>query len=61
MTADQRLREVAAILAAGVLRLHSRAALSINPGQDRKPENSPKSAPDCLEVSGQTVLSVHRS
>jgi hypothetical protein len=27
MTADERLREVAGILAAGILRLHSRAAL----------------------------------
>lgn len=59
MTADERLREVAAILAAGILRLRSRAALP-DPGQLSGPKNPPKSGQDCLEVSGETVLSVHR-
>jgi hypothetical protein len=51
-TAEERLRKVAAIFAAGILRLHSRAALPTNPGQD--------SVQDCLEVPTETVLTVHR-
>ena len=56
LTPDERLSEVASILAAGVLRLRARAALSDdNPG----PRKSPDSGPAGLEVSGETVLSVH--
>ncbi|MFL5240589.1 MAG: hypothetical protein ACJ8FY_00650 [Gemmataceae bacterium] len=51
MTAHERLSEVAAILAAGILRLHSRAALPTKPDQD--------SVQDCLEVPTETVLTVH--
>ena len=58
-TAEQRSREVAAILAAGVLRLRSRAALPTVSRSDAGPENLPDSVPNCLEVSSQTVLSVH--
>jgi hypothetical protein len=58
LTPDERFSEVARILAAGILRLHARAALSgSNPG----PEKSPDSAPAGLEVSEETVLSVHCS
>jgi hypothetical protein len=60
MTADERLHEVAAILAAGILRLRSRAALPTDPGQDSGPKNLQESGQDCLEVCGETVLSVHR-
>lgn len=53
---DERLREVAAILAAGILRLHQRAALP--------PEVAPNKLAELpaagLEVSDETVLSVHR-
>jgi hypothetical protein len=59
MTADERLREVAAILAAGLLRLRSRAALPIDPGQVPSPENPPETGQDRLEVRPETVLSVH--
>ena len=52
MNADERLREVARILAAGILQLRSRAALPV-------PNSPPKSAQDSLEVSAETVLSVH--
>lgn len=56
LTPDERLSEVACILAAGVLRLHARAALSCDsPG----PEKSQNSAPPGLELSDETVLSVH--
>jgi hypothetical protein len=55
-TPEQRRRDIAAILAAGILRLRARAALA--PTFDLgKTENS---APNCLEVSGQTVLSGHQ-
>ena len=54
MTPDERFSEIATILAGGVLRLHARAAISAD-----KLEKSPDSAAAGLEVSGETVLSVH--
>jgi hypothetical protein len=59
MTADERLREVAAILAAGILRFRSRAALPADPGQHCGPKNPLESGPDRLELPDETVLSVH--
>jgi hypothetical protein len=59
MTAGERLREVAAILAAGVLRLRSRAALPADSDEHCGPKNPLESGQDCLEVSAETVLSVH--
>jgi hypothetical protein len=59
LTPDERRSEVAGILAAGVLRLSARAAL---PGDARElpaPKNPAESASSCLEVPGETVLSVH--
>ena len=56
LTPDERFSEVAAILAGGVLRLHARAALS---GDNLGPEKSPNSGPAGLEVSEESVLSVH--
>ncbi|GIW90600.1 MAG: hypothetical protein KatS3mg109_1032 [Pirellulaceae bacterium] len=58
MAADERLHEVAGILAAGVLRLHSRVALPAH-AQDSGPRKPPEPGEDCLEVPGKTVLSVH--
>ncbi|MGE0769287.1 MAG: hypothetical protein AB7L90_22825 [Hyphomicrobiaceae bacterium] len=55
LTPDERRSEVASILAAGVLRLHARAAL---PG-DPAPEKPPESGLSGLEVPDETVLSVH--
>ena len=55
LTPDERRAEVASILAAGILRLHARAAL---PGDDPSTEISPDSATACLEVPAETVLSV---
>jgi len=52
---EERLSEVASILAASVLRLHARAALS---GDDPGQEISPDFASAGLEVSEGTVLSV---
>jgi hypothetical protein len=56
LTADERMRELASILAAGVLRLRARAALSDkHSGQ----KNLPESPANCLDVPPTTVLSVH--
>ena len=52
---DERLREVATILAAGVLRLSQRAALP--PGNAQ--ESPARFSAAGLEVSDETVLSVH--
>jgi hypothetical protein len=51
---DERLREAAAILATGVLRLRQRAAV---PAEENL-EISTKRPPEGLELSGKTRLSV---
>ena len=58
LTPDQRRAAVANILAAGILRLQTRAALSDETTElpAPKPENS---ASPSLEVPDETVLSVH--
>ena len=55
-TPEQRRREIASILAAGILRLRARAALAPATGS----EKTEISAPNCLEVSNETRLSGHR-
>jgi hypothetical protein len=59
MTADERLLKVAAILAAGILRHRSRAALPADSSENSAPKSLPNSGRDCLEVSRETVLTVH--
>jgi hypothetical protein len=54
LSPDERLSEVAAILAAGVLRLRQRAALPA----EKDVENPAKQSPDGLELSAETRLSV---
>lgn len=54
LSPDERLREAAAILAAGVLRLRQRAALP----PEKAPEIAAGSSPDGLEVPAETRLSV---
>lgn len=51
---EQRLADIAAILAAGILRLRDRQSLPVAK-QARKPGDS---AAGRLELSGETVLSV---
>jgi hypothetical protein len=58
LTAEQRRSELAAILAAAIIRLRHRAAL---PHPDSGAEKPPNSVANCLEVSPETRLSVHRS
>lgn len=55
LTPDERLREVASILAIGVLRLRQRAALPTDDAR-KKPSELPAAG---LEVPDETVLSVH--
>lgn len=58
LTPAARLCELAEILAAGVLRLHVREALVANADVDSA-KNLREPGPACLEVSAETVLSVH--
>ena len=51
---EQRLADIAAILAAGILRLRDRESLPVAK-QAKKPGDS---SPGRLELSGETVLSV---
>ena len=55
LTPGERRAELAAIFAAGILRLRARAAL---PSDTSPPEISPDSAAERLEVPAETVLSV---
>ncbi len=55
LTADQRLQQLAAILARGVRRYHQRLRRS-----ESRPEETPKSSPDGLEVPGDSRLSGSR-
>ena len=57
LSADDRVRAVAALLAEGLRRLRRRAT----DGPLVVPENPPKSVADCLELSAETRLTVHRS
>ena len=54
MTPDERLNEMAAILARGVLRLRKARKF----GDNSSPENSSESGPNPLDVPAETRLSV---
>ena len=58
LTPEDRSREVAALLAAGLLRLHARAAAADQAGPATS-EKSPNSSPNCLEIPVEIVLSGH--
>ena len=60
LTPHQRRAAVANILAAGILRLHTRDALSEKSGNSPStPRKLSKPGSSCLEVPDETVLSVH--
>jgi hypothetical protein len=59
LTDDDRLREIAGLLAAGILRLRCRAALPPAPANDPGPKNPPDSSLNCLEVPRESRLNVH--
>jgi hypothetical protein len=54
LSSDERLREVAGILATGILRLRQRAALL----SGKRSENPESSSPDGLAIPRETRLSV---
>jgi hypothetical protein len=56
---DQRRQAIAQILASGLLRLHGRSALAVSGPASPASPDSAESGPNCFEVSGKTVLSVH--
>jgi hypothetical protein len=58
LTPDDRRREVAAILATGLLRLSACATLAADSGEHSAAENLAGCRPTCLEVPDETVLSV---
>ena len=60
MTPDERLTEVAAILAEGVRRLRRRAAVSMPDGPLIRPVESADSGGNGLEVPSETRLHGHR-
>ncbi|MFN4260886.1 MAG: hypothetical protein ACK4RK_16445 [Gemmataceae bacterium] len=59
LTPQDRFREIAVLLATGMLRLRDRAALAADPDEYSAPENPEKTGDSCLELPGETVLSVH--
>jgi hypothetical protein len=59
LTPEQRRGEIADILAAGIVRLHTRTALPSAAGELSGPRNLAESEPARLEVSEETLLSVH--
>jgi hypothetical protein len=58
-TDADRLREIAAVLAAGILRLRCRAALHSQKVAAPYAENLPENSLNDLELSRETRLSVH--
>lgn len=59
LTPQDRFREIAALLAVGVLRLHDRTTAAAASDEHLAPKNPEKSGDSCLELSAKTVLSVH--
>jgi hypothetical protein len=60
-TDADRLREIAGLLAAGILRLRCRAALRSEPAIVPGSENLQKNSPNGLELSREARLSGHTS
>ena len=59
MTPDERRAAIAKILAAGILRLHTRAALPSASASTSDAKNTENPGAPRLEVPNETVLSVH--
>lgn len=59
MTHDERRAANARILAAGILPLHTRAAFTPASASDSNAKNTENPGSPRLEVSDETVLSVH--
>jgi hypothetical protein len=61
LTPDERLRDVAAVLARGLRRLRDRGMLAADLPPLSVEKDSAESSRNGLEVPAGTVLSVHRS
>jgi hypothetical protein len=59
MTPDERRAAIAKILAAGILRLHTRAALPYARASSSEAKNNENPGSPRFEVPDETVLSVH--
>jgi hypothetical protein len=59
LTENERFRQIARILAGGVLRLRARAALPTAATQRNGPQILSESGVNGLEVPPETVLTVH--
>jgi hypothetical protein len=59
LTPEQRAREVARILATGLLRLTRNATPATSPGEHAETKNPPESSQVCLEVAPFPRLTVH--
>jgi hypothetical protein len=59
LSSEERFEALACLLAVGLLRLRERGALATAPGEHPAPKNPEKTGNSCLELSGETVLSVH--
>ena len=58
LSPEQRFQHIAALLAAGLRRLHPRTASLAHPAEPTAAKNPPESSPDCLEFSAETRLTV---
>lgn len=58
LSPEQRLHEIARLLAAGVLRLRAHRAWALGRAEHSSAENLPETAPDRLELLTKTMLDV---
>jgi hypothetical protein len=58
LTPDERLQEVAGILATGVLRLHDRTALPVTSSPNPTSGNLAETAPETLAVPAESSVTV---
>ena len=59
LTPNERLREIAGLLAAGVRRLRNGNALHADPRKPGEATAPPESTQNCLAAPGRTGLTVH--
>ena len=59
LTPEERLDELASILAAAILRLRDRGALAVQPPPHPVTENLPLASPEPLEVPADPSVTVH--
>jgi len=60
LTPEQRIQQIASLLARGLQRHRSCSQVSPSPEENSSPKNPLESGPGDLELSPETVLSVHK-